>query len=218
MFTGIIETVGVIRSIRNEHEGVRLSIEATFETGSLVVGESISVDGPCLTVEQVIDNGFEVFASAETLARTTLKKPVRGRKVNLERAMRADGRFGGHFVSGHVDGVGRVGRMVPSGGARKVTIRAPGELIPYLTEKGSVSVNGVSLTVNGVRGTEFTLMLIPHTMSETTLSDLSPGDEVNLEADMLARYLMSFMEKGDLQRRRPVTPEMLEMLGQLDED
>ncbi len=191
MFTGLIETVGTIRDVRSEGGGLRLVIRASFASGPLRVGESIAVSGPCLTVERVLPDGFETFASSETLAHTTLARARAGRAVNLERALLAGSRLGGHFVSGHVDGVGRVRRVAPDGEARRVVILAPPEVRPLLARKGSVAVDGVSLTVAEVRGAEFSVVLVPHTLGATTLSSLRPGEEVNVEADILARYVLA---------------------------
>jgi riboflavin synthase len=193
MFTGIVETVGTIRQVRRERGGATLSVAAALAGERLAIGESIAVSGACLTVEKTTPEGFEAFASAETLSRTTLGGASAGRKVNVERALRADGRLGGHLVLGHVDGRGRVRQAIPSGEARQVAIRAPEEIRRFLAPKGSITVDGVSLTVNAVRSGEFTVMIIPHTAAATTLDGLRPGDEVNLEADVVARYVASLM-------------------------
>lgn len=189
MFTGIIEALGILRDVRRERGGLALTVDGTLPGEPLVVGESVAVSGPCLTVERVVAGGFTVFASSETVARTTLARARAGTRVNLERALKIGGRLGGHFVSGHVDGVGRIRRIAPSGEAREVTITAPEAVVPFLAAKGSVAVDGISLTVNEVRGADFTVMIIPHTLSATTLVDGSPGDDVNLEADIIARYV-----------------------------
>lgn len=189
MFTGIIETVGTLKDIRPERGGLRLAVRAAFASGPLTPGESVAVSGPCLTVERVTPDGFETFASSETLARTTLSRARAGRAVNLERALAAGARLGGHLVSGHVDGVGRVRRVAPDGEARRMVILAPAEVRPLLAVKGSVAVDGVSLTVVEVRGAEFSVILVPHTLENTTLLALRPGDEVNVEADLIARYV-----------------------------
>lgn len=203
VFTGIIETVGTLREARPERGGLRLSIQAAFSSGPLVVGESIAVSGPCLTVERVTPDGFETFASSETLHRTTLGRVRSGRSVNLERAMRAGDRIGGHLVTGHVDGVGRVRRVAPDGEARRIVILAPSEVRPLLALKGSVAVDGVSLTIAAVHGAEFSVMLVPHTLHVTTLMNLRPGDEVNIEADVIARYVAASVRA----RTRDLVPE-----------
>jgi riboflavin synthase len=194
MFTGIIETVGTIRDIRGDRGGRTLHVEAALPGEPLVLGESIAVSGPCLTVEEILPRGFRVFASAETLSRTTLGSVRSGTRVNLERAMRADGRLGGHIVAGHVDGIGRVRSVSSSGEAREVTIEAPPEVLPFLAAKGSVSVDGVSLTVNAVTGDAFRLVVIPHTLAATTLAGIATGTDVNLEADVVARYVARLLE------------------------
>lgn len=196
MFTGVIETVGTLREVRPERGGLRLAIRASFASDPLRPGESIAVSGPCLTIERVLADGFETFASSETLARTTLGRARVGRAVNLERAVQAGGRLGGHFVSGHVDGVGRVRRVSPHGEARKMVILAPPEVRPLLSYKGSVAVDGVSLTIVEVRGAEFSVVLVPYTLENTTLLDLQPGDEVNVEGDLLARYVLAALRSG----------------------
>ncbi len=189
MFTGIIETVGTLTDARPERGGLRLVVRAMFQSGPLAPGESVAVSGPCLTVEHATPDSFEAFASSETLARTTLAHARAGRAVNLERALAVGARLGGHFVSGHVDGVGRVRRVAPDGESRRLTVLVPPEVRPLLAIKGSVAVDGVSLTVVEVRGAEFSVMLVPHTLRHTTLLSLRPGDEVNVEADLIARYV-----------------------------
>lgn len=193
MFTGIIEKIGLVREVRRQRGGLVLVIEASLEGEPLRVGESVAVSGPCLTVERLLPSGFEVYASLETIERTTLGRLTQGHRVNLERALRLGDRLGGHILTGHVDGVGRVRSVVPSGDAKRVTILAPPEAARLLAPKGSVAVDGVSLTVNSVNGHEFSVMLVPHTLRSTTLSDLRPGDEVNIEADILARYVATLL-------------------------
>jgi len=193
MFTGLVETVGTLAEVRRERGGAALVVEARFGSGPLVIGESIAVSGPCLTVEEVTPRGFRCFASSETLARPTLGRAVPGTPVNLERALRADGRLGGHLVSGHVDGVARLQSIGSSGEARELRFLAPSDLRRYLAPKGSVALDGISLTVNTVRGTELTVMVIPLTLSATTLKGLRVGDSVNLEVDVIARYVESLM-------------------------
>ncbi len=213
MFTGIIEVVGTLRDVRHERGGATLVVDAAFASGPLAVGESISVSGPCLTVERVVAGGFEAFASAETLKRTTLAHVRAGKAVNLERALRADGRFGGHIVSGHVDGVGRVRHVTSHGEAHELAVDAPAEVRPFLAAKGSIAIDGVSLTVNTVRGAEFAVMVIPHTWAHTTLGGLRPGDPVSLEADVIARYVAAMLPG----RGGGLTEERLRELGWTDE-
>lgn len=166
-----------------------LAVRAGFSREPLALGESIAVSGACLTVESIRPDGFSTFASSETLSATTIGALRAGDVVNLERAMPADGRFGGHMVAGHVDGVGRIRAVTPSGSASRITVEVPSELVRYLATKGSVAVDGVSLTVNRVAGTSFEVMVIPHTLAHTTLPRLRPGATVNIEVDLVARYL-----------------------------
>ncbi|MFO0663849.1 MAG: riboflavin synthase [Polyangiaceae bacterium] len=190
MFTGLVETLGKLEARKRAAKGARLVIHAGFE--GLVLGESIAVDGVCLTVDRILPGGFEADASSETLARTTLGALSEGSRVNLERALLPTTRLGGHLVSGHVDGVGELVSREPDGESEKLTFEMPASLSKYVAEKGSITVNGISLTVNGVTGSTFDVMIIPHTLARTTLSDLgarSGAKKVNLEVDILARYV-----------------------------
>lgn len=161
--------------------------------GALVLGESIAVNGACLTV--VADHGgtFEADVSAETLAKTTLGELLPGAEVNLERSLKVGDRLGGHLVAGHVDGVARVLDITASGDARQIAFEAPEALAPFIAAKGSVAIDGVSLTVNGVEGRRFEVMLIPHTLAVTNLKHLGPGSRVNLEVDLVARYVVRYL-------------------------
>lgn len=188
MFSGIVAAIGTVRKSALARGGRRLAIDAgRLGLADVAKGDSIAVDGVCLTVVARKGRSFEVDVSRETLACTTGFGI--GARVNLEKAMRASDRLGGHLVSGHVDGVGMVMRVTPAGGNRVVAFKAPAGIAKYIARKGSIAVNGVSLTVNAVRMAEFTVNLIPHTLSATNLGELRPGDRVNLEVDMLARYL-----------------------------
>jgi riboflavin synthase len=187
MFTGIIQISGRLRSRERHGPGFRIVVQAGFER--LELGESIAVNGVCLTVAQILPDGFVADVSVETHERTTLGRLALGASLNLERALAVGERMGGHFVSGHVDGPGRVVDVTHAGEARRVRLRTPAELTHLIAEKGSICVDGVSLTVNRVRGLELELMLIPHTLAITTLSELRPGQELNLEVDLLARYV-----------------------------
>jgi len=188
MFTGIVAGVGTVRKSEPARGGRRLAIDAgRLRLADVSKGDSIAVDGVCLTVVARKGRSFEVDVSRETLSCTAGYSI--GDRVNLEKSMRATDRLGGHFVSGHVDGVGTVMRVAPAGGSRVVTLKAPAGLAQYIARKGSITVNGVSLTVNAVRMAEFSVNLIPHTLSATNLGELRAGDPVNLEVDMLARYV-----------------------------
>ena len=190
MFTGIIEGVG--RLARREARGgdARLRIEAgTLPFDNVRLGESIAVNGTCLTVVAFDADGFEADASTETLALTTLGALPAGAAVNLERAMRPDDRLGGHLVSGHVDGVGTVDSITDDARAQRWRFGAPPEVLRYVAKKGSICVDGVSLTVNEVDATGFEVALVPHTVTHTAFAATAVGDAVNLEVDLVARYV-----------------------------
>ena len=194
MFTGIVETMGVVSDVSEDDGGRRLSIVADGITTGLGVGDSVSVQGACLTATRVEEAGFTTFLVSETLSRTSLGGLRVGDRVNLERAMPADGRFDGHIVQGHVDGVGTVDAIRPDGQGRRLSIRCPGDLLRYVVEKGSVTVDGVSLTVASVVGDKFDIALIPHTLESTTFGDMEAPASVNLEVDILAKYVERLME------------------------
>jgi riboflavin synthase len=195
MFTGLVEQTGVLRARTARGPNARLLIGASL--GTLELGESIAVDGVCLTVDRLAADAFEADASAETLAKTTLGALPIGAKLNLERAAQLGQRMGGHIVSGHVDGVAKVVARTPVGDAVKMTFESPKDLLRFLAPKGSVCVSGVSLTINGVEDPRFDVMLIPHTLGKTSLDGLAPGDQVNLEADVVARYVARLIEVKD---------------------
>lgn len=194
MFTGLVEDRGTLSARTARGPGARLAVRTKL--APLVLGESISVDGVCLTVDAIDGDAFEADASRETLDRTTLGSVAIGGHVNLERAVPLGGRMGGHIVSGHVDGVGAIVARIPVGDAERVEVSFPKELAPYIAEKGSICVSGVSLTVNGVSADTFHLVLIPRTLVDTSLSTLAPGSKVNLEVDVLARYLLRLLRTG----------------------
>lgn len=196
MFTGIVAAVGTVREARPAAGGgLRIAVEAGgLDLSDVAVGDSLAVNGVCLTVAARAARAFEADVSRETLECTT--GFAAGGRVNLEKALRLSDRLGGHLVSGHVDGVGRVVRVQPIGANRLLAIAAPPELARYLARKGSITVNGVSLTINAVNGTEFTVNLVPHTLVATTLGELHAGDRVNLEADLIARYLERLLDAG----------------------
>lgn len=195
MFTGIVASVGRITRIEPLEEGVRLSVDAaTLGLDDVAIGDSIAHNGVCLTVVEKSGNGFKVDVSKETL-NCTVGLNAAG-EVNLEKAMRLSDRLGGHLVSGHVDGVGEVLKFEPVGESHELLIRAPAELAKYISRKGSITVNGVSLTTNSVDGRDFSINLIPHTIAVTTLKHLQPGAGVNLEVDLLARYVERMLNAG----------------------
>ncbi|MHB9100909.1 MAG: riboflavin synthase [Sulfuricella sp.] len=188
MFTGIIEAVGQIKQVEQRDKGVRLTIASVrLDFSDVAVGDSIAANGVCLTVIALAGNAYTVDVSQESLNCTVgLSEPG---EVNLEKAMRLSDRLGGHLVSGHVDGVGEVVKFEPVGESHRLQVRAPRDLARYIAAKGSITVNGVSLTVNEIRDGIFSINLIPHTVEVTTLRHLQPGARVNLEVDMLARYV-----------------------------
>ena len=187
MFTGIIQAVGSLRAFERRGASAWVNVGCPF--AQLALGESVAVDGVCLTVVRIVDGGFTADASAETLARTTLGERAVGAQVNLERALALGDRMGGHIVAGHVDGVGELARRERVENAERVVFRAPREVLRYVAEKGSVAIDGVSLTVNAVAGETFEVMLVPYTQGATTLSERRAGDRVNLEVDVIARYV-----------------------------
>ncbi|UCH72799.1 MAG: riboflavin synthase [Rhodospirillales bacterium] len=195
MFTGLITDIGRVRGRRSLESGVRLEIETHYPMSEIAVGASIACSGACLTVVEKGADWFAVDVSTETLGLTTLTGWQPGRRVNLERALRLGDELGGHIVSGHVDGVADVVARAPDGEATRLTIKPPGTLARFIAPKGSVAVDGVSLTVNEVDANSFGVCIIPHTAAMTTLGDVSAGARVNLEIDMLARYVARLLEE-----------------------
>ncbi|WP_174280382.1 riboflavin synthase [Sphingomonas bacterium] len=193
MFTGIVSDVGAIRSVEQRGD-VRVVVDTAYDTAGVDLGASISCSGVCLTVVDKAPGWFAVDVSGETLSRTARDQWTAGRRLNLERAMKLGDELGGHIVTGHVDGVAEVVSARPDGDSRRIEIAVARAVAPFLAPKGSVTVDGVSLTVNDVTdtpdGATFTINLIPHTQAVTTLGELDPGRAVNIEIDVLARYLM----------------------------
>lgn len=200
MFTGIVTAVGCIAARKNRGGDESVLIEAgSLDLQGAALGESIAVNGVCLTAVAFHQSGFWADVSAETLSLTTLGQLNFGQSVNLERALRLDERLGGHMVSGHVDGVGVLVERNPDGRSERMTFRAPRELMRFVAGKGSICIDGVSLTVNTVDSERFCVNIVPHTAENTSLGDLQPGDPVNLEVDIVARYLerlTSFSHNG----------------------
>lgn len=193
MFTGIITDVGRVRAIQHADDG-RLEIETAFDTGSIEIGASVACSGCCLTVVEKGPGWLAFEASGETRRLTTLGTWDEGTAVNLERALKAGDELGGHIVSGHVDGMAELAVREAEGESLKLTFRAPAALAPFIAAKGSVTLDGVSLTVNTVADRDFTVNIIPHTQEQTTLGQLAVGGAVNLEIDMLARYVARLMQ------------------------
>ena len=193
MFTGIITDIGTIRELTQLGD-LRARIETSYQTSGIDIGASIACDGVCLTVVALGDDWFDVDISAETLSKTNLGKWAGGKRVNLERALKVGDELGGHIVSGHVDGLAEIVAMADDGDSTRVTLRAPRELARFIASKGSVALNGTSLTVNDVEGCDFGINFIPHTKEVTTWGDAAVGDPVNLEIDTLARYVARLAE------------------------
>jgi riboflavin synthase len=188
MFTGLVADIGKVESVEKTGDGARLRI-STKLAAELGDGDSISVGGACLTAAALAGGAFEADAMNQTLELTTLGELEPGDTVNLELALRASDRLGGHIVQGHVDGVGEVSSVTEDGIAKRIEVTAPAELLPLIAERGSIAIDGVSLTVSGLGESSFEVSLIPETLERTTLGNLAPGDRVNLEADVVARYL-----------------------------
>ena len=194
MFSGIIETTGTVTKIDAIAAGVRLRLRTTLPTQEISLGESICTNGACLTVTAIEADQLSFDVSAESLRRTTLGELQVGDRVNLERSLRLEDRLSGHLVWGHVDGVGHVTAIQPEGDSFLYTFALPAELSRYLVEKGSVAVDGISLTVFACQPTAFTCAIIPHTHTVTTLHQRKPGDRVNIEGDMQGKYIEKFVQ------------------------
>jgi riboflavin synthase len=196
VFTGIVEALGSVESVQSSSDGSTLTLRCPVFGSESPIGSSIAVNGVCLTVTSTGRDRFTVDVVPETLARTNLGGLSEGSTVNLERAMPASGRFDGHVVQGHVDGIGTVSAVLAEGSGKRITIETTSQLMRYIVEKGSITVDGVSLTVAGVAEGAFEIALIPHTIDVTTFAELSPGSTVNLEVDILAKYVERLMEYG----------------------
>jgi riboflavin synthase len=197
LFTGLIQDLGKIQSLERRGEGIFLTVATGLALGDVKIGDSIAVDGVCLTVVRLSNRVFTAEVSPETLNRTTLSKAPAGRPVNLEKALRISDFLGGHLVSGHVDGTGEVVGVFVEGNAWRYRFRAPQEISRYLIEKGSVAVDGISLTVAEIEEPEFAVAVIPHTAQSTTLRMKKAGDPVNLEIDPIAKYVEKFLRQAE---------------------
>ena len=189
MFTGIIEEIGTVRRIEHGAKGARLTIQANTVLEDTRIGDSIATNGVCLTVVSMTSDSFSADVMAESLRRSSLGTLQGGSPVNLERAMAANGRFGGHIVSGHIDGTGTIASQKREDNAVWVKIKTPAPLLRYIVEKGSIAIDGVSLTVAAVTDTDFSVSIIPHTGAQTILLGKKPGDPVNLECDAIGKYV-----------------------------
>ena len=198
MFTGIIQSKGNIKEILSSREGARLKINTNaLDLSDSKVGDSIAVDGVCLTVTQLSGDGFTADVSNETLACTTFSGLEQEQEVNLEKSLRANQGIDGHLVSGHVDGIGSVSSVEKDGDSVRIQIEAQNDIIKYIAKKGSICINGVSLTVNRVVKNIFDVNIVPHTLSATTLADLSLNSNVNLEIDQIARYVERLLSQNE---------------------
>jgi len=215
MFTGIIEAVGTLRKLERKGDDIRLTVASgKLDLTDVRLGDSIATNGVCLTVVQQLADGYVADVSAETVSLTGFANYKVGTKVNLEKAVTPTTRLGGHMVSGHVDGIATVEQRLARGQAIEFWLAAPTELARYIAHKGSITIDGVSLTVNEVDGHRFRLTIVPHTAGETTLVDLKAGDKVNIEVDLIARYLERFMRFDSKETQGGgVTMEMLARAG-----
>ena len=196
MFTGIIEEVGTIRELRFQAEGAAITVAAKTILPGIAIGDSVAVNGVCLTVVRSLPDAFVCDISEETLRRSTFRKAGIGARVNLERALAAGGRLGGHIMQGHVDDVGQMVSRTPSGNGFEISFSFPPALERYLVFKGSIAVNGISLTIATLEKERFSVAVIPHTFSVTNLGELAPGDPVNLETDILGKYFERYFQLG----------------------
>ena len=213
MFTGIIEGLGAVAAIRPVGQGKRLAITADFELAGTKVGDSIAVSGACLTAVAIAGRQFDVDASPETLARTTLGAARVGERVNLERALRLSDRIDGHLVSGHTDGTGVIASREAAGNAVIVTVAVPEALTRYMIVKGSVAVDGVSLTINRMEADRFSVSIIPYTSGLTTIGFKQKGEGVNIEVDMIGKYVEKFLSAQTGRAAAPSSGVSMELLA-----
>ncbi|MFD2922828.1 riboflavin synthase [Halobacillus naozhouensis] len=213
MFTGIVEEMGAVKTIRSKTEALELSIEVNEILDDIHLGDSISINGVCLTVTSYSDQSVEFDVMPETFRATNLHQLKQGSSVNLERAMAAGGRFGGHLVSGHIDGTGEIVTKRSESNAVYYEIELPDGLIHYFVYKGSITVDGTSLTVFGVKENRVTISLIPHTMEHTVLGNKEPGDQVNIECDMIGKYVAHFLGKEPESSKSKLSKDFLSENG-----
>ncbi len=212
MFTGIVEEVGTIKNIKRGQHSAILTIQAKTVLEETRLGDSIAVNGICLTVTRLFPDGFSADVMHETLNRSSLARLTEGSMVNLERAMAANGRFGGHIVAGHVDGVGHIANIRKDDTAVWYTVHAGPEILRYVVEKGSVTIDGISLTVAAVDGDGFSVSTIPHTVAQTNLNQRRRGDSVNLETDVVGKYIEKLLHPKP-PKQNTLTKEMLLRCG-----
>jgi riboflavin synthase len=215
LFTGLIQDIGKIQNIERRSGGIRLTVSTQLNLANVKIGDSITVDGACLTVVQLSGKTFSVDVSSETLKRTTLAKAREGQLVNLETALTISSPLGGHLVAGHVDGTGEISKITPEGNSIRFRFRVPSGISRYLIEKGSIAVDGISLTVAECQGQEFSVSIIPHTAQVTTLGIRKVGDHVNLENDFIAKYVEKFVHQNQTHDKKasPITEEFMAKYG-----
>jgi riboflavin synthase len=215
MFSGLVEGKGVVKSKNCKGEVFQLEIETTINMNDLKIGDSIAVDGCCLTVTSKLGNKFWVDLGQETQTLTTLCDLACNDEVNLERALQMGARLGGHLVQGHVDGIGRIAGITKNGETSEYLIEIPNELAKYIVKKGSIAINGVSLTVNNCDDKQFSVLLIPHTLEATTLGKLRTGAKVNLEVDIIGKYVekLTFISSDEYHAKSKITEEFLRKHG-----
>ena len=213
MFTGIVEEIGLIESIKNGEKSSKITIKGSKVLEDTKIGDSIATNGVCLTVTKLQDNKFEVDVMAETLRKSNLGSLSVGSRVNLERALNLQSRLGGHIVSGHIDGVGRIISFVKEDNAIWVTIEASEEILKYVIYKGSITIDGISLTVAYVDNIRFKVSIIPHTATETTLLNKRPSEDVNLECDLIGKYVEKLMGLNLEKNKSNISKEFLRENG-----
>ena len=213
MFTGIVEEIGLIESIKNGEKSSKITIKGSKVLEDTKIGDSIATNGVCLTVTKLQDNKFEVDVMAETLRKSNLGSLSVGSRVNLERALNLQSRLGGHIVSGHIDGVGRIISFVKEDNAIWVTIEASEEILKYVIYKGSITIDGISLTVAYVDNIRFKVSIIPHTATETTLLNKRPSEDVNLECDLIGKYVEKLMGLNLEKNKSNISKEFLKENG-----
>ncbi len=213
MFTGIIEGSGIIKKIDPMDQGAILTIKTDINLSGTKIGDSIAVNGACLTAVSLNKNLFKVDMAPETIQRTTFKKTPVGSKVNIERALRLSDRLDGHLVSGHIDGTGTIASKIKKSNAWIITINVPPELASQMIEKGSVAIDGISLTINKCSNTNFEISVIPHTAKMTTIEQKNAGDEVNIETDMLGKYVEKFLNRTNDNAHKDISLGLLAKNG-----
>jgi riboflavin synthase len=215
MFTGIVESVGTVKSIEKREESALVEVFVEIPLSDIKIGDSVAVNGVCLTVTSRLGNTFWGDISFETLKVTTLGSLKNGDKVNVERALQMGGRLGGHLVQGHVDGVGKIVKIQDVADGKAFAVQIPGNLSKYIVDKGSIAVNGVSLTVAKCEGDIFTIQMIPHTLANTTFGTIQVGETINLEVDIIGKYVekLSFIDSNDYHQPSIITEEFLKRHG-----